>query len=104
MTATAELNLRDQQVNSAYEARQGIAETAKMGERTTLDVLDADREMIAAKSARIYAHYNLQTAKAEVAKTMGELSPELFGVDYHMEASEKKIEKLRGKYFTIAAD
>lgn len=104
LTATAELNLRDQQVKSAYEARQGIAETAKMGERTTLDVLDADREMIAAKSARIHAHYKLQAAKAEVAKTMGELSPELFGVNYQLEASQKRIEELRGKYFTIAAD
>ena len=58
--------------------RQGFdrGEEAALGARTTLDVLDAERELLQAKSDRTAAEANLQVAYYSLLASMGLLTAE----------------------------
>lgn len=70
---TAAIDLQIQAAQSAYD---GTREEAALGARTTLDVLDAERELLQAKSDRTAAEANLQVAYYSLLASMGLLTAE----------------------------
>ena len=52
MTAQAALDADKAEVDAAAEALKGVREESKVGTRTTLDVLNAEQELLDAKSIR----------------------------------------------------
>lgn len=70
ITATAE------GVRAARVAFEGIREEATLGARTTLDVLDAEQELLDARANQIRAQYELTKASYALLATMGLLTAE----------------------------
>lgn len=76
MAATASLSASDQQIVAAQIAFDGIREEATLGARTTLDVLDAEQELLDAQTARIAAEADQYIAAYSVLAASGELTAE----------------------------
>lgn len=66
----------DDQVRAAEAAWAGVREEAKLGARTTLDVLDAEQTLLRARSDRIAAGASLEVAYYQLLSTMGLLTAE----------------------------
>ena len=60
--ATAQIQASDQRINAAQLAFEGIREEASLGARTTLDVLDAEQDLLEARISRIEAQSGLYAA------------------------------------------
>lgn len=61
-------------VRAARVAFEGVREEAKLGARTTLDVLDAEQDLLDAAATLISAEADVQIAAYGVLSTMGELT------------------------------
>lgn len=74
--ASARLQASDRQIRAARIAFQGVREEATLGARTTLDVLDAEQELLDAEASRISAQTQQYFAAYSVLASMGLLTAE----------------------------
>jgi len=74
--AAAQIAATDRQIEAASIAYEGVKEEAKLGARTTLDVLNAEQELLDARAARITALADLQIANYSLLSAMGLLTAE----------------------------
>lgn len=74
--ARATLTASDQQITAAQSAYDAVRAEAELGSRTTLDVLDAEQELLDARSSRIVASANVQLAAYSLLSAMGQLTVE----------------------------
>lgn len=72
--ANAQLQATGLQVDAAQTAYDGVREEATLGTRTILDVLNAEQELLDARTARLNAQANQQTASYNVLSAMGLLT------------------------------
>ncbi|TMM55177.1 TolC family outer membrane protein [Sulfitobacter sabulilitoris] len=70
----ASLSASDERIRAARIAFRGIREEATLGARTTLDVLDAEQELLDAEAARISAQADLYVAAYSILSSMGLLT------------------------------
>lgn len=75
-SAQAEIESRKAQVEAASIAREGVHYEAEFGERTTLDTLDANQELLNAQLDLIAAYRNEVVARFALANTLGLLTPQ----------------------------
>ncbi|NUH65533.1 TolC family outer membrane protein [Sulfitobacter sp. S0837] len=73
-SANAQLQASDRQIRAAQTAFNGVREEAKLGARTTLDVLDAEQVLLDARSTQVTARANLYVAAYAVLAAKGELT------------------------------
>lgn len=66
----------EEQVRAARVAFQGVREEAKLGARTTLDVLDAEQELLDARASLISAQVDETLAAYQILGTIGLLTAE----------------------------
>ncbi len=76
LTAKAEIKSRKAQVEAATVAREGVQYEAEFGERTTLDTLDANQELLNAQLDLIKSKRNEVVTRFSLAKTLGILTPQ----------------------------
>ena len=74
--ATASTKASDLQIRAAQAAFDGVREEAAAGTRTTLDVLNAEQELLDARNARLEAEAQRYVAVYQVLATMGLLTVE----------------------------
>lgn len=74
--AIAQTQASVQQIRAARVAFDGVREEAKLGARTTLDVLDAEQTLLDAQAARVQAEANQYIAAYDVLASMGLLTAE----------------------------
>lgn len=74
--ASASIEASDRQIRAAQAAFDGVREEAAAGTRTTLDVLDAEQELLDARNARLQAEAQRYVAVYQVLSTMGLLTVE----------------------------
>lgn len=79
--ADATLRASREQVRAAQTAFNGIREEARLGSRTTLDVLDAEQELLNARSSVISAETMRQVAGYQLLASMGLLTAERLKLD-----------------------
>lgn len=72
--AAASIEASDLQIRAAQAAFDGVREEAAAGTRTTLDVLDAEQELLDARNARLQAEAQRYVAVYQVLATMGLLT------------------------------
>lgn len=72
--AEASLAAIDKQIAAAQVAYDGVREEAKLGARTTLDVLNAEQALLNARASRIAAETNLKVQIYTLLATMGLLT------------------------------
>lgn len=74
--AHASIEAGKQQVTAAQKAFEGVREEAKLGARTTLDVLNAEQDLLSARAARLEAEANRYVGVYQVLSSMGQLTAE----------------------------
>ncbi|MDM7930604.1 TolC family outer membrane protein [Tabrizicola sp.] len=72
--SAASIQASDQQIRAAQTAFDGVREEAAAGARTTLDVLDAEQELLDARNARLQAEAQRYVGVYQVLSTMGLLT------------------------------
>lgn len=74
--ARARLAASAQQIDAAETAYEAVRAEAELGSRTTLDVLNAEQELLDARSARIAASAAVQLASYALLESTGQLTVE----------------------------
>ena len=74
--AHAQVEATDKQIRAAQLAFDGIREEARLGARTTLDVLDSQQDLLDAQTARVDAEAALFTSFYVVLQSVGLLTAE----------------------------
>ncbi|MBF9058176.1 TolC family outer membrane protein [Rhodobacterales bacterium HKCCSP123] len=72
--ANAQIQASDQRIRAAQLALDGVREEASLGARTTLDVLDAEQDLLEARISRIEASADLYGAAYSVLSASGLLT------------------------------
>jgi outer membrane protein len=69
------------QVNAAEIARNGVREEARVGQRTTHDVLNAEQELVNARVALVTAQHDRVVASYTLLAAVGGLSMQHLGLN-----------------------
>jgi outer membrane protein len=78
--AKAQIESTTAQVNSAEISLNGVRDEARVGQRTTLDVLNAQQELVNARVALVTAQRDRVVASYTVLGAVGSLSPQVLGL------------------------
>ncbi len=78
--AKAQINATQAQVTAAEVALNGVREEARVGQRTTLDVLNAQQDLVNARVALVTAQRDRVVASYTVLAATGALSPQILGL------------------------
>jgi outer membrane protein len=78
--AKAQIKSTQTQVTAAESALNGVREEARVGQRTTLDVLNAQQELVNARVAVVTAQRDRIVASYTVLAAVGRLSPRVLGL------------------------
>src|SRR5215470_4720307 len=79
--AKAQIESTTAQVNAAEIALNGVREEARVGQRTTLDVLNAQQELVNARVALVTAQHDRVVASYTLLSNVGLLSPTVLQLD-----------------------
>lgn len=71
--AISEINARHLEIAAAEHARDGVKEEARLGERTVLDILDADQDLLSSQAALIEARRAELLARYRIYALLGQL-------------------------------
>jgi outer membrane protein len=78
--AKAQIDATQSQVTSAEVALNGVREEARVGQRTTLDVLNAQQDLVNARVALVTAQRDRVVASYTVLAATGALSPQILAL------------------------
>ena len=78
--AKAQILATQAQVTAAEVALNGVREEARVGQRTTLDVLNAQQDLVNARVALVTAQRDRVVASYSVLAATGALSPQILGL------------------------
>jgi len=78
--AKAQINATQAQVTAAEVALNGVREEARVGQRTTLDVLNAQQDLVNARVALVTAQRDRVVASYTLLAAVGSLSPQILGL------------------------
>jgi outer membrane protein len=78
--AKAQIQATQAQVQAAEIALNGVREEARVGQRTTLDVLNAQQELVNARVAMVTAQRDRVVASYTLLAAVGRLSPQVLGL------------------------
>ncbi len=78
--AKSNIDATTSQVQAAEIALNGVREEARVGQRTTLDVLNAQQELVNARVALVTAQRDRVVASYTLLAAVGRLSPEVLGL------------------------
>jgi outer membrane protein len=87
--AKAQVDATTAQVTSAEIALDGVREEARVGQRTTLDVLNAQQALVQARTALVTAQHDRIVASYAVLASVGALSPQILGL--HIETYDPMV-------------
>jgi len=79
--AKAQIQATTTQVNAAEIALNGVREEARVGQRTTLDVLNAQQELVNARVSLVTAQRDRVVASYTLLAAAGRLSPQVLALD-----------------------
>ena len=79
--AKAQIEATQAQVSAAEIALNGVREEARVGQRTTLDVLNAQQELVNARVALVTAQRDRVVASYTLLAASGRLSPQVLGLE-----------------------
>jgi outer membrane protein len=81
VSSKSEIKTTDIQVKAAENALNGVRREALVGQRTTLDVLNAEQELVNARVAVVTAERDRVVASYTVLAAVGRLSPHVLGLN-----------------------
>lgn len=90
-----------EQVNASEIAFEGVEEEARVGLRTTLDVLNAEQELLNARLALVSAERDEYVAGFQVLRAVGRLSAGELGLPVDIYAPEDNFKDVRGRFIGV---
>ncbi|WP_323036599.1 TolC family protein [Pararhodobacter sp.] len=78
--ARARLASGDLQIQASLSAYEAVRAEVELGSRTTLDLLNAEQELLDARSSRVLASAGVQTAAYALLNTMGQMTVGALGL------------------------
>ncbi len=93
--ATSSISARHQQVLSAELAHQGVTQEARLGERTTLDQLDAEQKMLEARTNLVAAINSRDMAAYSVLEAAGLMTVKHLGLGIPVYNPEENFNKVQ---------
>lgn len=97
--ATAQIAAAQAQVSAAETALAGVREEARVGQRTTLDVLNAQQELLNARVNLITAQRDRVVAGFRVIQSMGRLTPTRLALATELYDPAVHFDQVRGLWF-----
>ncbi|WP_410492237.1 TolC family outer membrane protein [Bosea sp. 685] len=94
--AKAQIIAAQAQVQAAETALSGVREEAKVGQRTTLDVLNAQQELVSARSTLVTAQRDRVVASYSVLSAVGRLSAETLKLRTETYDARKHYDQVKG--------
>lgn len=88
-------------VRAARLALDGVIEEREVGQRTTLDVLNAQADVIDAQIDLASAQRNVVVASYAIASAMGRLSPTRLGLNVALHEPEEHLNAVRDKWYGL---
>ena len=96
-SSKAQIIAAQAQVQAAETALSGVREEAKVGQRTTLDVLNAQQELLDARVILISAQRDRVVASYLVLQTVGQLSAQRLGLKVSQYQPKKHFDQVKDK-------
>ena len=96
LAAVAAIKASKAQIKASQIAFEGMREESKLGSRTTLDVLDAEQELLSARSNLVTALRDEQVQAYNVLSEMGQLTTSNLGLEvqtFNSFSNNNKIEQ-----------
>jgi outer membrane protein len=89
------------QVTASEVALNGVREEAKAGQRTTLDVLNAQQALVNARVALVTAQHDRVVASYSVLSAIGRLSPQVLGLATTVYDPSVHYQQVRDSWFGV---
>ena len=99
--AKAQIEATTAQVNAAEIALNGVREEARVGQRTTLDVLNAQQDLVNARVALVTAQRDRLVASYTVLGAIGALSPQALGLRTQIYDRLVHYQQIRDSWFGV---
>lgn len=99
--ATAQISSAQAQIEASQVALNGVREEAKVGQRTTLDVLNAQQAVLDARVTLIQAQHDRVVASYALLSAMGWLTAERLGIKVAKYDPNVHYDQVRDKWFGL---
>ena len=99
--AKAEIESTTAQVNAAEIALNGVREEARVGQRTTLDVLNAQQELVNARVALVTAQHDRVVASYTLLAAVGGLSMQRLGLNVTIYDPQMHYQQVRDAWIGV---
>jgi outer membrane protein len=97
--AKRSLQTATEQVKVTESALNGVSEEARLGQRTTLDVLNAQQELVGARSNLIAAQRDRVVNSYSLLAAIGRLSPQVLGLKVENYEAQTHYQQVRDAWF-----
>ncbi len=104
ITAQAQITAFQSQVRAAELALKGVEQETLFGVRTTLDVLDAEQEVFAARVNLVSAERDAVVSSYWVKATIGELTAQALELPVERYDADAHYRSVRDKWFGLSPD
>ena len=104
ITAQAKISAFQVQVHAAELALEGVEQETLVGLRTTLDVLDAEQEVFAARVNLVSAERDAVVSSYWVKATIGELTAQALNLSVERYDADVYYRSVRDKWFGLSPD
>ena len=91
------------QVKVTESALNGVSEEARLGQRTTLDVLNAQQELVAARQTLISTQRDRVVNSYALLASVGRLSPQVLGLKVSVYDAQIHYQQTRDVWFGVRA-
>ncbi len=99
--AKAAVDSTQAQVQASEIALNGVREEARVGQRTTLDVLNAQQELVNARVALVSAQRDRVVFSYQLLASVGRLSPEVLGLHVPVYQPQVHYHQVRDTWFGL---
>jgi len=96
--ARAQITSTEEQVRANTIALEGVTQEAQVGSRTTLDVLDAEQELLVSQVSLVTARRDVSVALYDVLAAVGNLGAQELGLSVDLYDPEANYKRVRDKW------
>jgi outer membrane protein len=97
----AQIEATTAQVNAAEIALNGVREEARVGQRTTLDVLNAQQELVNARTALVTAQHDRVVASYALLAAVGRLNMQTLGLNVTIYDPQVHYQQVRDTWLGV---
>jgi outer membrane protein len=104
MTAQSALDADKAEVDAAAEALKGVREESKVGTRTTLDVLNAEQELLDAQIDEVKSQRDRDYAVLQIKAAVGQLTADHLKLPVEIYDPNRHYDDVRGQWAGFSKD